>query len=179
MWSDVEPTLKLKKNVGSWNQNESACSWRTLFLYCVCVCIYQPRVRGHADHTLPLGRNTGPGTGHLHDLAGVQQTVAVRVADCGGRGESSDRVVMRAASQPADGPPADRWPRCRSEQLFRTSRLQRDQKKKKKKSVRGAQVPLRWTPLVFQSLVIRWAGWEVRTTRCCMSLQVRFLLEPE
>lgn len=38
-------------------------------------------------------------------------------------------------------------------------------------------VPLRPTPLVLQSLVSRWAGWEVRTTRCCMSLQVRFLLE--
>ena len=39
-------------------------------------------------------------------------------------------------------------------------------------------VPLRPTPLVFQSLVSRWAGWEVRTTRCCMSLQVRLVLEP-
>lgn len=38
-------------------------------------------------------------------------------------------------------------------------------------------VPLRPTPLVFQSLVARWAGREVRTTRCCMSLQVKFLLK--
>lgn len=50
---------------------------------CVRERVYQPGIRGHADHTLPLGRNVGPGTRHLHDLAGVQQTVAVRVADCG------------------------------------------------------------------------------------------------
>lgn len=43
--------------------------------------------------------------------------------------------------------------------------------------LKGDEVPLRPTPLVLQSLVSRWAGWEVRTTRCCMSLQVRFLLE--
>lgn len=41
----------------------------------------------------------------------------------------------------------------------------------------GDAVPLRPTPLVLQSLVSRWAGWDVRTTRCCMSLHVRFLLE--
>lgn len=44
-------------------------------------------------------------------------------------------------------------------------------------NLEGVAVPLRPTPLVLQSLVSRWAGWEVRTTRCCMSLQVRFLLE--
>ena len=44
-------------------------------------------------------------------------------------------------------------------------------------NLEGVTVPLRPTPLVLQSLVSRWAGWEVRTTRCCMSLQVRFLLE--
>lgn len=45
-----------------------------------------------------------------------------------------------------------------------------------KRNLKGA-VPLRPTPLVLQSLVRRWLGCEVRTTRCCMSLQVRFLLE--
>lgn len=37
--------------------------------------------------------------------------------------------------------------------------------------------PLRPTPLVAQSLALRWAGFEVRTTKCCMSRQVRFLLQ--
>lgn len=37
--------------------------------------------------------------------------------------------------------------------------------------------PFRPTPLVAQSLALRWAGFEVCTTRCCMSRQVRFLLQ--
>lgn len=37
--------------------------------------------------------------------------------------------------------------------------------------------PFRPTPLVAQSLALRWAGFEVRTTKCCMSRQVRFLLQ--
>lgn len=37
--------------------------------------------------------------------------------------------------------------------------------------------PFRPTPLVAQSLALRCAGFEVCTTRCCMSRQVRFLLQ--
>lgn len=37
--------------------------------------------------------------------------------------------------------------------------------------------PFRPTPLVAQSSALRWAGFEVCTTRCCMSRQVRFLLQ--
>lgn len=44
---------------------------------------------------------------------------------------------------------------------------------------RDRLLPRRPTPFVFQSLVERWAGLDVLTTRCCMSLQVRFLLPRE
>lgn len=37
-------------------------------------------------------------------------------------------------------------------------------------------LPLRPTPLVLQSTALRRPGWDVLTTRCCMSLQVRFML---
>lgn len=47
------------------------------------------------------------------------------------------------------------------------------------KKQRDGLLPLRPTPFVFQSLVVRWAGLDVLTTRCCMSLQVRFLLSRE
>lgn len=57
--------------------------WFYRVCVCVCACVYKPGIRGHADHTLPLGRNIGPRTRHLYNFAGVQQTVAVRVADCG------------------------------------------------------------------------------------------------
>lgn len=37
-------------------------------------------------------------------------------------------------------------------------------------------LPLRPTPLSLQSMALRCPGWDVLTTRCCMSLQVRFIL---
>lgn len=54
----------------------------------------------------------------------------------------------------------------------------------KMKNYRGLNVshfvleplPLRPTPLLFQSVALRCPGCDVLTTRCCMSLQVRFIL---
>lgn len=99
------------------------------------------------DGAFPLRGHRRPVLGQSHHGAGVQQPVAVRMAHCGARGTGSAGGHRAAPQDPQSSP--------------------------------GSTVPspLRPTPLVAQSLALRWAGFEVRTTKCCMSRQVRFLLQ--
>lgn len=96
------------------------------------------------DDTFPLRSHRGPVPGQAHHGPGIQQPVAVGVADCG---------------------------RSRVSAALRPPRLPRPPP--------STPLPLRPTPLVTQSLALRCAGFEVCTTRCCMSRHVRFLLRGE
>lgn len=119
--------------------------------------MYQPWLTNHANHTLPLWPHVRPGPCQLYNGTGIEQTVSIRVANCREKNEKDirARLFLKIAAQ------------LRTVAFVRGTSMVFEE---------GA-VPLRPTPLVLQSFVRRWFGCEVRTTRCCMSLQVRFLLE--
>lgn len=167
---------------------------------CACV-VYQPRITDHGDHTFPLWPHIGPRLCQRYNCTGIKQTVSVWMANCrdqeGKRNQThecwpaessllSQLRLYRRATQCASHLKLshNQFQPCSSSynlvysmhnmlmSLGGICKLQRAEE-----NLKGVAVPLRPTPLVLQSLVSRWAGWEVRTTRCCMSLQVRFLLE--
>lgn len=100
------------------------------------------------NDTLPLGGHRRPVLGQGHHGTRIQQPVAIRMAHCG---VGKVRSAVRHGVLPSDPLNPAPWATL--------------------------PAPFRPTPLVAQSLALRCAGFEVCTTRCCMSRQVRFLLQ--